>query len=222
MVSGASSFTTPVGRATKDNDDLFHVGLDGRDVLWISEQAKEMKTRLMVCAHIKDAGHRRIVATLQRLQGYCCLFRMEIHVTEFVKHCLHCIDSKAGEKIQRPLGETVHGMISGEVLHFDYLYANTQYHVMFGRAPLTSFLTLASSTGEYWKVGALDEEALRRKVANVVEAQQRLHKVVVKRVKKNRERQRPAASRGQLPTFAVEDYVMMVARVRKPGSTPNW
>ena len=33
MVSGASSFTTPVGRATKDNEDLFHVGLDGRDVL---------------------------------------------------------------------------------------------------------------------------------------------------------------------------------------------
>ena len=33
MVSGASSFTTPIGRATKDNDDLFHVGLDVRDVL---------------------------------------------------------------------------------------------------------------------------------------------------------------------------------------------
>ena len=35
MVSGAFSFTTPVGRATKDNEDLFRVGLDGRDVLWI-------------------------------------------------------------------------------------------------------------------------------------------------------------------------------------------
>ena len=32
MVSGASSFTTSVGRVTKDNKDLFHVGLDGRDV----------------------------------------------------------------------------------------------------------------------------------------------------------------------------------------------
>ena len=58
ITSGASSFTTPVGRATKDNEDLFCVGLDGRDVLWIPEQAKEMQTRLMVCSHMKDAGHR--------------------------------------------------------------------------------------------------------------------------------------------------------------------
>ena len=33
MVSGASSFTTPIGRATKDNEDLFRVGLGVRDLL---------------------------------------------------------------------------------------------------------------------------------------------------------------------------------------------
>ena len=43
-------------------------------------------------------------------------------MTAFVKQCLHCMDSKAGEKIPRPLGETVHGRRLGEVLHFDYLY----------------------------------------------------------------------------------------------------
>ena len=58
-------------------------------------------------------------------------------------------------------------------------YANTPYLVMFGRAPLTSFSTLDSSTGEDWKVDAIDEEeALRTKMANVLEASQRLHKVV--------------------------------------------
>ena len=50
-------------------------------------------------------------------------------------------------------------------------YASTPYQVMFGRAPLTSFSTLASSTGEDWKVDTLDD-ALRRKVAKVVEAQE--------------------------------------------------
>ena len=99
-------------------------------------------------------------------------------------------------------------------------YASTPYHVMFGRAPLTSFSTLASSTGEDWKMGALDEEILRRKMANVVEGQQRLNKVIEERVKKNCERQRQAASRGKLPNFAVGDYVM-VAWVRRPGSTPK-
>ena len=57
-------------------------------------------------------------------------------------------------------------------------YASTPYYVMFARGPLTRFSTLASLTGEDWKVDALDEETLRRKVANVVEAQQRLHNVV--------------------------------------------
>ena len=121
MVSGASSFPTPVGRATKDNEHLFYVGLDGRHVLWIPEQAKEMQTRLKVYAHMKDAGHRRVVATLQRLRRYCSWFRMEVHVAGFVKQCLHCMDSKAGEKTPRPLGET-HERRPREVLHFDYLY----------------------------------------------------------------------------------------------------
>ena len=85
MVRRASSFTTPVGRATKDNEGLFRVGLDGRDVWWIPEQAEEMQTRLMVCAHMKDAKHRGVVVTSQRLQGYCCWFCVEVHVTEFVK-----------------------------------------------------------------------------------------------------------------------------------------
>ena len=83
-VRGASSFTTPVGRATKDNGDLFRVGLDGRDVLWIPEQ-EEMQARLMVCAHMKDAGYWGVVATLQQLRRYCSWFRMEVHVTEFVR-----------------------------------------------------------------------------------------------------------------------------------------
>ena len=65
----------------------------------------------------------------------------------------------------------------------------------------------------------MHSEALRRKVANVVEAQEGLHKVVEELVKKNSERKRQAASRGKLPNFAVRDYVM-VARVRLPGSTP--
>ena len=70
--------------------------------------ASEINTdAAMVCAHMKDAGHRGVVATLQRLQKYCSWFRMEVHVTEFIKQCLHCMNSKAGEKIPRPLG--VHG-----------------------------------------------------------------------------------------------------------------
>ena len=43
-------------------------------------------------------------------------------MTAFIKQFLHCMDSKAGEEIPLPLGETVHERRPGEVLHFDYLY----------------------------------------------------------------------------------------------------
>ena len=76
-------------------------------------------------------------------------------------------------------------------------YASTPYHVMFGRTP---------STGEDWKVDALDEEALRRKAANVIRTPQRVHKVVEERAKKNLERQRQASiiAEGSYPTLRWE------------------
>ena len=73
----------------------------------------------MVCAHIKEVGHRGAVATLQQLSEYCCWFRTEEHV---VKQCLHCMDSRTAKKVPRPLWETVHGARPGKVVHFDYLY----------------------------------------------------------------------------------------------------
>ena len=74
MIGGAFSFTTPVDRATKDNKDLFRIRLNGQDMLWIPEHATKMQTQLMVCAHMKDAGHRGVMVTLQQLQGHCCWF----------------------------------------------------------------------------------------------------------------------------------------------------
>ena len=71
---------------------------------------------------MKEAGHRAAVATLHRLSDYCCWFCTEECVAEFVKQCLHRTDSEAGEKVPRPLGETVHGTRPGEVVHFDNLH----------------------------------------------------------------------------------------------------
>ena len=49
--------------------------------------------------------YRGVGTTSQRLQGYCCWFRMEVHVIEFVKQCPHCMNSKAVEKIPQQMGE---------------------------------------------------------------------------------------------------------------------
>ena len=93
-------------------------------------------------------------------------------------------------------------------------YASTPYHVMFGWAPLTSFSTLGFV--DRWKVDALDARGFTKEGGERCGG---LHKVTEDRVKKNRDRQRQAASRGQLPNFDVANYAM-VARVRRPDSMP--
>ena len=125
LAAGATSFMTDDGQVTLDDEGLFRLQVNGRAALWIPGGAKQLQVRLMVCDHMKEAGHRGAVAILHRLSEYCCWFRMEEHVTEFVKQCLHRMDSKAGEKVPRPPEETMHGTRSGEVVHFDYLYVGT-------------------------------------------------------------------------------------------------
>ena len=120
--SGATSFMTNAGHVSLDAEGLFWLPVNGRAVLWIPGGAKQLQVRSMVCAHMKEAGHRGVVATLHRLSEYCCWFNTEEHVAEFVTQCLHCMDSKAGEKVPRSLGETVHGTRPGEVVQFDYLH----------------------------------------------------------------------------------------------------
>ena len=115
MVRGASSFTTPVGCAMINNTDLFCVELDGQDILWIPEQAKEMQTRLVVCDHMKDAEHRGVVAALQLLQGYCSWFRLKVRVTEFVKQCLHCMTQK---RVRKPRDDWERRCTEGDLARF--------------------------------------------------------------------------------------------------------
>ena len=46
---------------------------------------------------------------------------MEKHTAKYVGQCLHCVDSKAGNDMPRPLGNLVHGKKVGDVLHFGCL-----------------------------------------------------------------------------------------------------
>ena len=41
---------------------------------------------------------------------------------EVVGQCLHCADTRSGDVVPRPLGETVHGTAPNEVVHFASLH----------------------------------------------------------------------------------------------------
>ena len=115
-------FASPCGQATLAEDGLFRVRVGSRDVLWIPSDDKALQVRLMVCAHMRSAGHRGVAPTVFRLREYCVWPGMESQVRDFVHQCLHCVDSRAGEVVPRPYGATVHGTAPGDVVHFDFLY----------------------------------------------------------------------------------------------------
>ena len=85
LAAGTTSFVTADSQVTPDDEELFRLQVN-RAVLWMPVGAKKLQVRLMVCAHMKEAGHRGVVATLQRQsEYYCCWFRMEEHVTVFIR-----------------------------------------------------------------------------------------------------------------------------------------
>ncbi|CAM9761861.1 unnamed protein product, partial [Sphacelaria rigidula] len=90
--------------------------------LWIPSSDKQLQVRLVICAQMRDAGHRGVTATLVRLQEFCVWQGVETNVREFVRQCLHCADSRADDVVPCPLGETVHGTTRNEVVHFDFLH----------------------------------------------------------------------------------------------------
>jgi len=100
-------------------------------------------------------------------------------------------------------------------------YGSTPYHVMFGRAPRTSFSVLANSSAGEWNCDVLDDDQIKRALKGVLELQQQFHVQVQERVAAERERRRKESSAGlELPNFEVGDYVLY-ARVRRPGVTPK-
>ena len=121
LARGQVEVATPLGTVTRGEDRLYRVSYQGRMVLWVPEEERELQARLMVCAHMQDAGHRGVTATTHRLGAYCASDNMEKDIAKLIHQCLYCTDSKAGNAMPRPLGDLVHGTEVGGVLHFDYL-----------------------------------------------------------------------------------------------------
>ena len=101
--------------------------------MWIPDSDKQLQVRLIICAHMLDAGHRGVAATLVRLQEFCVWSGMEVQMHEFVRQCLHCADTRSGDVVARPFGETVHGTAPNEVAHFLLLACGREWPASFSR-----------------------------------------------------------------------------------------
>ena len=60
-------FESDIGNVIPDNEGLFRAHVRGRYVLSIQSSDKPLQIRLIICAHVRDAGHRGVAATLVHL-----------------------------------------------------------------------------------------------------------------------------------------------------------
>ena len=71
MARGKDELATPLGSVTRGENGVYRVSCQGRMVLWVPGEERELQARLMVCAHMQDTEHRNVRATTHRLGAYC-------------------------------------------------------------------------------------------------------------------------------------------------------
>ncbi|CAN0274200.1 unnamed protein product, partial [Scytosiphon promiscuus] len=93
---------------------------------------------------------------------------------------------------------------------------SSPYKAWFGRSPTTLLASLVRDQQEVVDVIPLTDDNVRAMVEHLAIAVDAMHKRVTHRVQAVRAAGRRRESKGNLPNFAVGDYVLM-ARVRSPG-----
>ena len=75
-----------------------------------------------MAAHCGAAGHRGMGATRTALQTRFWWKNLTKDVDDFCLQCLHCVTTRGGSRVPRPMGNAVHAGSSNAVLHWDFLF----------------------------------------------------------------------------------------------------
>ena len=89
---------------------------------WIPQEDLDLQFKIIITSHCGSVGHRGSDATLSIIKENFHWTTMQKDVKEFVRHCLHCIITRSGDVIPRPLAQALHGEKPNEVIHMDFLY----------------------------------------------------------------------------------------------------
>ena len=106
------------GLKMDESDSLWK--MDGR--IWVPSSDKELQLKVTVVSHCGSVGHRGADATKSVPRESFYWKDMDKDADLFVRQCFHCVLTKSGDLIPRPLSTALHGERPNEVLHVDYLY----------------------------------------------------------------------------------------------------
>ena len=114
--------------------------------IWIPHTDEDMKLKLLVVSHCGSMGHRGAAATKSVLKEMFYWKDMDRDAENFVSKCFHCILTRSGGLIPRPIATALHGQKPNEVLHMDFLYMgpgiNNRKYILVLRDDLSSYVWL--------------------------------------------------------------------------------
>ena len=84
---GGPILDTGLGVDLLDSEGLCRVEHQGHLVIWVPAGSDSLKKRLPVCAHLEGAEHRRVDATMARLERDCVLESMAGDVRDMTRLC---------------------------------------------------------------------------------------------------------------------------------------
>jgi len=95
---------------------------ENNGIYWVPSKAASLQLVIIVAAHTGTGGHRGMDATISVIKEKFYWDTIDQDVREFINLCFHCIVTRTGKKIPRPLMSTLHASRPNEILHFDYIY----------------------------------------------------------------------------------------------------
>lgn len=82
----------------------------------------ELKLKILVASHCGPNGHRGKESTESIIRENFSWEGIKSDIDVFGKSCIHCIVTRSGEIIPRPLGSALHASRPNEVIHMDFLF----------------------------------------------------------------------------------------------------
>lgn len=95
---------------------------NNKGVIFIPKDDEHIELRITTASHTGWEGNLKSTETLAEIQKRFWRENMKEDVKSFCNSCFHCLVSDSGERIQRPLGHSMHAEKPNELIHFDFCF----------------------------------------------------------------------------------------------------